>query len=134
AWTGPNSFVSTDQNPSITSATVAMSGNYMVTVTDANLCVSSAEVAVVVNPLPTVIIGSNSPICAGATLNLTASGGTTYAWTGPNSFVSTDQNPSITSATVAMSGNYMVTVTDANLCVYFEFDCLWRNNLCMDGS
>ena len=117
AWTGPNGFTSTDQNPSILNALVTNSGTYSVTVTDANSCVSSAQLVVVVNPLPTVVVGSNSPICTGATLNLTASGGTTYAWTGPNGFTSADQNPSISGALVTNSGTYSVTVTDANSCV-----------------
>lgn len=54
--------------------------------------------------------GSNSPVCSGNTINLTASTvvGTTYSWSGPASFTSTTQNPSIASATTAMSGTYSV--------------------------
>ncbi len=57
--------------------------------------------------------GSNSPICAGGTLTLTASSITnaTYLWSGPNGFTSTLQNPSITGATTAASGTYSVTAT-----------------------
>lgn len=78
-------------------------------------CVSTTRVpvTVTVNPLPTATAGSNSPICAGGTLNLTSSGGGTYSWAGPNAFTSTTQNPSITGATVAASGTYTVTVTAA---------------------
>ncbi len=59
--------------------------------------------------------GSNSPICAGSTLNLnaTATGGTvTYSWAGPNGFNSTAQNPSIVLATVAATGTYTVTASN----------------------
>ncbi|GAA4378188.1 hypothetical protein GCM10023186_14380 [Hymenobacter koreensis] len=59
--------------------------------------------------------GSNSPLCAGGTLNLTASGGTSYSWTGPNGFSSTQQNPSIANATTAASGTYTVTVTSGSI-------------------
>lgn len=56
---------------------------------------------------------NNGPLCAGSTLNLTASTitGATYAWTGPNSFTSTSQNPSIATITTAGAGTYSVTAT-----------------------
>jgi gliding motility-associated-like protein len=116
AWTGPNAFASATQNPSIASATLAMNGIYSVTVTDGNGCQAQGTTSVTVNPLPVPIVGNNSPVCVGATINLTASGGTGYAWTGPNAFASATQNPSIASATLAMGGTYSVTVTDANGC------------------
>ena len=37
--------------------------------------------------------------------------GATYSWTGPNGFTSTDQNPSIVSATTNATGLYSVTAT-----------------------
>ena len=57
--------------------------------------------------------GNNGPICEGSTLNLTASTvpDGTYAWTGPNGFTSSVQNPSIPNATTAASGEYGVSVT-----------------------
>ncbi|MFN8277483.1 MAG: hypothetical protein U0T84_08375 [Chitinophagales bacterium] len=57
-------------------------------------------------------VGSNSPVCEGGTISLTASGaGSGFNWTGPNAFSSTTQNPSITSATVAGGGSYCATQT-----------------------
>jgi hypothetical protein len=117
AWSGPGGFASSLQNPSITSVTAGAAGTYTVTATDANGCVNSATTSVVVNPLPVVTTGSNSPVCAGATLNLTSSGGGTYAWTGPAGFTSTLQNPSITGVTTGATGTYTVTVTSAAGCV-----------------
>ena len=57
--------------------------------------------------------GSDSPICAGSTLHLTAStvSGATYAWTGPNEFTSSVQDPTIAGATTAVTGTYSVTAT-----------------------
>jgi hypothetical protein len=57
--------------------------------------------------------GNNGPVCLGATLSLTAStvSGATYAWTGPNGFTSSEQNPSIPNVTAAAMGTYSVTVT-----------------------
>jgi hypothetical protein len=114
SWTGPNSFSSTQQNPSIATATTAASGTYSVTVT-VNGCPSAAgTTAATVNAIPaTPTASNNGPICASSTLTLSTPtvSGATYSWTGPNSFSSTQQNPSITSATTAASGTYGVTVT-----------------------
>ncbi|MDF2436084.1 MAG: hypothetical protein K0Q95_460, partial [Bacteroidota bacterium] len=114
SWTGPNTFTSTSEDPSVSaSATTAMAGTYSVTAT-VNGCTSVVgTTTVVVNPIPTApAAGNNGPVCAGAALNLTANtiAGATYAWTGPNSFTSTSEDPSVsTNATTAMSGTYSVT-------------------------
>ncbi len=56
---------------------------------------------------------TNGPICAGATLHLSAATipGATYSWTGPNGFASSQQNPSIPNATGAAAGTYSVRAT-----------------------
>jgi hypothetical protein len=58
--------------------------------------------------------GANSTaLCAGSTLSLNATGpaGATFAWTGPNSFSSSQQNPSISSIAAAGTGRYTVVAT-----------------------
>ena len=69
-------------------------------------------------PPATPIVGSNSPLCEGATLNLTAldaTPGVSYSWSGPAGFSSGLQNPSITPAVLGVtSGVYVVTVTVNN--------------------
>lgn len=67
----------------------------------------------------TTTASSNSPICAGQTINLyttSVAGATAYTWTGPNGFTSSSQNPVINNATTAMGGTYTVTVTLPNGC------------------
>ena len=115
SWTGPNGFTSTDQNPTITGATAAAAGTYTVVGTNAAGCEDEATVDVVINALPTVIAGSNSPICEGEDINLTETGGEadTWSWTGPNGFTSTDQNPTIAGATLAAAGTYTVVGTNS---------------------
>ncbi len=54
--------------------------------------------------------------CAGSNIQLTASGGTSYSWTGPGGYTSTLQNPVITAATSANNGTYTCVVTAANGC------------------
>ncbi len=112
SWAGPNSFSSTSQNPSITGATVAASGTYTVTATSGG-CSATATVAVTVNAGLTATAGSNTPVCDGSAINLTATGGVTYSWAGPNSFSSTSQNPTLT-ASPAAAGTYTVTVSSGS--------------------
>jgi gliding motility-associated-like protein len=59
---------------------------------------------------------SNTPVCLGGTLNLTASGGTNYSWTGPNGFTSNAQNPSIPLANAANAGEYYCNITGTTAC------------------
>ena len=112
-WTGPNSFSSSNQNPSITNVTNSAIGIYTVTVTNSNTgCSATAHTVVMINANPVATISSNSAICAGDTLSLFSGGGTNYAWSGPNSYSSSNQNPIILNATTAANGAYTVTVTD----------------------
>src|SRR5207253_538357 len=115
SWTGPNGFTSSDQNPTRPSAAVADAGTYSVTVT-VNGCTSAAGTTnVVVNPAPATPTASNGgPYCEGATISLStpAVTGATYAWTGPNGFTSSNQNPTRASATTADAGTDSATVTE----------------------
>lgn len=116
AWTGPNGFSSALQNPTLPAVTLANAGSYNVTVTVAGCSSSPGSTVVVINPAPAAsVANSNSPVCIGASINLTASTviGATYAWTGPNGFSSTMQNPVIASAAVTNAGVYSVNVTVA---------------------
>ncbi len=90
---------------------------YSVTGTTAgNTCSANTSATVTVNALPVVTASSNSPVNVGSALNLTSSGGTSYSWTGPNSFSSTAQNPTIATTSVASAGTYTVTATNAAGC------------------
>ncbi|MBI1769780.1 MAG: hypothetical protein HYR67_15550, partial [Bacteroidetes bacterium] len=115
-WTGPNTFTSNVQNPTIPGATTLAAGVYSVSATVTGCTGPNGTVNVIVNPIPgSPTLGSNSPICAGSNLNLTASAiaGATYSWSGPNSFSSALQNPTIVAATTLASGIYTVNVTVA---------------------
>ncbi|MFK7907848.1 MAG: hypothetical protein AB8B69_22140, partial [Chitinophagales bacterium] len=118
AWSGPNSFTSTLQNPIISAAMTSADGDYYVTVTNAAACTSTSSIAVTVKGIPTAIANSNSAICAEEDLDLmeTGTGATAWAWSGPNSFTSTLQNPTISAATTSADGDYFVTVTNAEAC------------------
>lgn len=59
---------------------------------------------------------SNSPVCTNSTIQLNATGGTTYNWTGPNGFTSNLQNPTIPNATVANAGIYTCQISGSGAC------------------
>jgi hypothetical protein len=117
SWSGPNGFSSALQNPSVANVSAAAGGVYTLTVTSGAGCLATATTSVTVNPLPTPTVNNNGPICAGQTLQLTGGGGGTYLWSGPNSFSSALQNPSVSNATVAAAGVYTLTVTSGAGCL-----------------
>ncbi len=109
AWSGPVSLPGM-QNPSLTSASTSMSGTYSVTVTASGSgCSATATTSLAVTAFG-VVAGNSGPVCAGNTLNLTAStigaAAATYSWNGPAGYTSTDQNPVISGA--AIGGIYTV--------------------------
>ena len=116
SWSGPNAFSSGDQNPIIPAASSFSSGEYTVTVTDENGCIATAITEVAVNDLPDAEASSNSPVCEGDDLELSASGGTEYEWTGPDGFNSTEQNPIIADVGQTAQGSYEVIVTNDDGC------------------
>jgi hypothetical protein len=119
SWSGPNSFSATGSSITVNNLQPASAGTYTVTVTDANGCGTAGAATLAINPAPaSPTAANNGPVLAGMTLDLTAStvDGTTYSWTGPNGFTSTNQNLSILNAPAAASGTYVVTVTDSNGC------------------
>ncbi|OQP64307.1 hypothetical protein A3860_20250 [Niastella vici] len=110
AWTGPNGFTSSVQNPAVSAG-----GQYVVTATLASGCAASATITVPENKTAPDITatGGNLACLSSITLNVSSTvSGATYKWTGPNSFTSTSKNPSVTAA-----GTYTATVTNpANGC------------------
>jgi gliding motility-associated-like protein len=113
---GPLGFTSNSQNPVIFNATPPTAGQYTVFITDANTCTNTAVATLIINPAPIPNANSNSPICLNDILNLSATGGTTYQWSGPNGFTSSLQNPNVVGTSVSVGGIYNVLVTDANSC------------------
>lgn len=117
AWTGPNGFSSTLQNPSIPNMGAAQSGEYSVVVTIGD-CYTDPITATVNALNPTVLPTVNSPVCAGSTIDFVTaavqvSPATIFTWTGPNGFTGNGQLLSIPNATTEMNGTYTVVANDA---------------------
>jgi gliding motility-associated-like protein len=113
-WSGPGGFTTTGQNPTINGVTTAAAGTYSVTATVSGCTSTAATTSVVVNSAPVApTAGSNSPVCVGGNINLTASGITsaTYSWSGPNGFSSSLQNPVVSGVSLSEAGVYSVTAT-----------------------
>jgi gliding motility-associated-like protein len=116
-WAGPLNYTSALQNPSISPASPSNSGVYTLTFTAINGCSATTTSTLIVNPTPTIVVSVNT-VCVNQTINLFSSSffGATYLWSGPNSFTSSAQNPSIPSASTAMTGQYNLTVTSIEGC------------------
>jgi len=83
---------------------VIQSGTYYVTVTSNN-CTSTDSVNVILNPLPIANAGNDTSVCSGSSVQLNATGGTTYLWS---------TGDSTSTINVSNGGTYNVTVTQNN--------------------
>jgi gliding motility-associated-like protein len=83
SWTGPNGFSSSLMNPTVNNVTSADAGVYSLTITVGSTTSLPVTTTVVINPNPIVtVVSSNSTICSGTSTVLTASGASTYTWSG----------------------------------------------------
>jgi gliding motility-associated-like protein len=94
------------------SINVTSSGSYTVRITNSNGCqsASSAATAVTVNVLPgtpTITASGPTTFCAGGSVTLTSSAGTSYLWS---------NGATTSSINITASGNYTVQVKNANGC------------------
>ena len=115
SWSGPGSYTATVQNPSAITVNTASAGVYTLTAT--NTCgntTATASVTIITTPTAVSANVSGTAICNGATLTLTgaATGATAYSWSGPNSFTSTNQNPSAITVATASAGIYSFSATN----------------------
>jgi len=116
SWSGPGGFVSNLQFPTIPVTTMANNGQFTVSFSNNGICTNTAVTNVVINPSPTLNIGSNSPVCQNQALNLTSGGANTYSWSGPGAFSSNVQNPVVASAQASNAGVYTLIGASANNC------------------
>lgn len=91
------------------------STTYTVTASNGG-CNNTATVQVNVNPLPIPSVSPVNPqICQGSSVNMTASGGTSYVWS-PGTGLNTTVGATVNAAPNATTP-YTIVVTDANGCV-----------------
>lgn len=124
-----SSTTSGNINATIPAGTVSGTG-YLVRVTSSNPAItgSVSPTTLTIHALPNATATSNSPVCAGDPLTLISGGGTVYSWSGPSSYNSTTQNPTINPSATGNSGTYTVAVTDANGCTQTATTTVVVNN------
>ncbi len=105
-------------NPSIAISPITTTV-YTVTGTDIHACKNIATTTVSINPKPVVTASVSSSVCVGQALHFhanTSTNGVTYSWSGPNGYTSLLQNPTITNASLANAGTYIVNATSSFGC------------------
>ncbi len=117
---GGNSYAWSNSGGSNAQATFspASTTTYTVTVTDANGCTNTASRQVTVNAAPNAsITPSTASVCTGESITLTASGGTSYAWSnsGGNNAAATFSPATNTTYTVTVTGTGGCTATASQL-------------------
>lgn len=102
---------STISNPIASPSTTT---KYIVTGTNTNGCTAKDSVIVNVNPAPVITLTNNVTICSGSSVQLNASGGTSYSWSPPASLnFNNVSNPIASPATKTV---YYVTATNGFGC------------------
>ena len=110
AWTGPNGWTSNAQNPTIATATLAMSGDYSLVKHLGGQSSPAAVTTVVVNANPVITLSTNrDTVCDNQSATITASGGNMYVWNNGQGGASITVEPTT-------SQLYTVTVTTAGNC------------------
>ena len=107
---GTNPFTYNWNNGQTTQTSTGLaSGNYSVTVTDANGCTGTNSVSVTAFPNPVATISGNNTLCTGDNATLTASGGGTYQW-------SNGMTGAVIIISLSSTASYSVIVTNVNGC------------------
>lgn len=115
-WEGPADFSAETANGTLIRSAVnsANAGGYFVRAIQ-NGCTSSAALTrVVVNAAPSDIrVASNGPVCAGSSLQLTASfmPGVTYMWQGPGNYMNFRNTALLPEVNTGAAGVYTLTAT-----------------------
>jgi hypothetical protein len=116
-WRGPGGWSAFNQNPVYFNAQQSAAGVY--TLVAAYGECESQEATLQVEVLPVVApnaITSNSPVCQGSALRLSAPilAGATYNWRGPGGFASTQSNPTRSNFAIEQAGSYSLTAIIGN--------------------
>lgn len=124
SWSGPNGYVSNEQDASINNLTTSGKGVYTVTVSSGEQ-IATATSCVKLNAISVAIIGGFTNICVGENLRLRDVADRenepqplAYFWTGPDNYTSTAASTNIlTTEDLRQLGEYSLTETYENGCM-----------------
>lgn len=119
SWKGPNGFKSNSANPTKAKTVAKDAGIYSVTVSNVG-CTASSTVEVYFG-IGDLTVSSNSPVCKGGTIQLSATAGSSiasYRWTKQFGSATYTGNPvSIQDAKPSDTGIYTLFATGQNGCI-----------------
>ncbi len=118
SWAPANNLSATSTPSTQFASSTAGTYTYTLTAGTNPVCTSTAEIQITVVGLPVIDINPPSPlqVCLGESVNLTASGATTYNWAPATDLSSTNAaNPTLIASTLG-TRTYTVTGIDANGC------------------
>ena len=110
-WTGPDNFVSNEQNPILDNLNTTSAGTYTLEVTFGD-CVSETTTEVEIGSTLAATIEGESNICMGSTLSLTITEGTNFEWSGPSGFTATSREIIVNDIGFSNAGVYTVIATN----------------------
>lgn len=121
-WSGPNAFSGTGYPVSITNTGISSQGTYTTSITMESCKLYTATLSLTLTSTPTLSQISPRIVCPGQSFSLNSSSEVissqtpSYAWSGPNSFFSTQSSPTLTNVTTQASGIYTLTATYVGGC------------------
>jgi len=114
-WSGQSNFTSNSLQITIPNLNQSSAGMYFLSGSNSFGCKAKDSLRLEFLNAPTIVV-SNATVCLGGMLTLTANGGISYQWRGPNNFVSNISNPVIPSVSNSNVGIYTVTSLGLNSC------------------
>lgn len=103
-----------DATTGVINPSTSTTGTYSVSynVSGSNTCPVVATTTVTIIALPSAQASNTGPYSVGQTIQLSATGGLTYSWSGPNGFTSNIPNPLINNTLQSNEGVYTVIVSN----------------------
>ncbi|TXH57508.1 MAG: T9SS type B sorting domain-containing protein [Bacteroidia bacterium] len=121
-WSGPNGFQTTGITATVSDLNHNNTGWYFVIGTDNNNCQSIDSIQINIStPQLDLNLSNDGVLCPGESVPFnTDAQNVSYEWTGPQGFITNNQNFVLTNAQPENTGWYYLTITDSNHCMAID--------------